>query len=276
MLSSFLFNFVVILSEIMTVEFTKYEGTGNDFLLLNNLNGQYDDLTILQIQKMCKRRFGIGADGLIKINKTSSAAFYMDYYNADGSQSFCGNGARCAVHFAREIGIDVTQKIQFDAIDGIHEASITEDLVKLKMIDVDKIENRGDSFVVYTGSPHYIKFTEDISSKHVISLGRNVRFSEEFREEGINVNLLKENSSNEIAIATYERGVEDETLSCGTGATACALVWDSVSKNESKEIKIKVKGGDLITQFERNPVGGYTNIYLIGPSTLVYNGTIEV
>lgn len=267
---------MVILSEYMTVEFTKYEGTGNDFLLLDNLSGQYDDLTIVQIQKMCKRRFGIGADGLIKINKTSSAAFYMDYYNADGSQSFCGNGARCAVHFAREIGIDVNQTIQFDAIDGIHEASIQGDLVKLKMIDVPSIEKKGEAFELYTGSPHYIELSDDISSKHVISLGRSIRFSEPYKERGINVNVLKKIDTNNIAIATYERGVEDETLSCGTGATACALLWDFISTESFNEVYVKVKGGELSVQFERSETGGYSNIYLIGPATKVYDGIIEV
>lgn len=260
----------------MQIKFTKYEGTGNDFLLINNLDGSYSNLSIEQIQKMCKRRFGVGADGLIKINKSENAAFYMDYYNADGSQSFCGNGARCAVHFAREIGIDLSKDIEFDAIDGIHKASITWDLVKLKMIDVDRIVKQGEDFELFTGSPHYVLLSDDISSKHVISLGRNIRFSEQYKQQGINVNLLKEITSNQIAIATYERGVEDETLSCGTGATACALLWDFISKETLHEVHVKVKGGELSVQFEHNENGGYSNIYLIGPATKVYDGIINV
>ena len=260
----------------MQIKFSKYEGTGNDFLLLNNLEGNYDNLSFEEIQRICKRRFGVGADGLIKINQSENAAFYMDYYNADGSQSFCGNGARCAVHFAREIGIDLSQKIEFEAIDGIHEASIIVDSVKLKMIDVEEIKKVGDAFELYTGSPHYIELSDDISSKHVISLGRSVRFSEPYKVKGINVNVLKEIDINHIAIATYERGVEDETLSCGTGATACALLWDFISHEAMNEVFIKVKGGELSVQFERNLKGGYSNIYLIGPATKVYDGVIEV
>lgn len=260
----------------MQIKFTKYEGTGNDFLLLNNLDGYFSNLTIEQIQKMCKRRFGVGADGLIKINHSEKASFYMDYYNADGSQSFCGNGARCAVHFAKEIGIDLSDTIKFEAIDGIHEASIEGGLVKLKMIDVASIDKKGDAFELYTGSPHYIQLSDDISTKHVISLGRSIRFSEPYKEQGINVNVLKEIDSNHIAIATYERGVEDETLSCGTGATACALLWDFISSESLNEVFVKVKGGELSVQFERNQQDGYSNIYLIGPATKVYDGIIEL
>jgi diaminopimelate epimerase len=260
----------------MQIKFTKYEGTGNDFLLLNNLDGYFSNLTIEQIQKMCKRRFGVGADGLIKINHSEKASFYMDYYNADGSQSFCGNGARCAVHFAKQIGIDLSDTIKFEAIDGIHEASIEGGLVKLKMIDVPSIGKKGDAFELYTGSPHYIQLSDDISTKHVISLGRSIRFSEPYKDQGINVNVLKEIDSNHIAIATYERGVEDETLSCGTGATACALLWDFISSESLNEVFVKVKGGELSVQFERNQQDGYSNIYLIGPATKVYDGIIEL
>ncbi len=260
----------------MQIKFTKYQGTGNDFLLLNNLDGNYNDLTIQEIQRICKRRFGVGADGLIKINQSKKSAFYMDYYNADGSQSFCGNGARCAVHFSREIGIDLSQTIEFEAIDGLHEASIFGNSVKLKMIDVEEIEKKEEAFELYTGSPHYIELSEDISSKHVISLGRSIRFSEPYKEKGVNVNVLKKIDSNHIAIATYERGVEDETLSCGTGATACALLWDFLSVDALNEVFVKVKGGDLSVQFERKDNGGYSNIYLIGPATKVYDGIIEL
>jgi diaminopimelate epimerase len=260
----------------MQIKFSKYEGTGNDFLLLNNLDGFYNELSIDQIQKICKRRFGVGADGLIKINASKKASFYMDYYNADGTQSFCGNGARCAVHFAKEIGIDVTNTVEFDAIDGLHKASIDGSSVKLKMIDVKQIDKKGSAFELYTGSPHYIELSDDISSKHIISLGRSVRFSPSYKDQGINVNLIKELDSSHIAIATYERGVEDETLSCGTGATACALLWDFISPDVLNEVFVKVKGGELSVQFERNDNRGYSNIYLIGPATKVYDGIIEV
>jgi diaminopimelate epimerase len=260
----------------MQIKFTKYEGTGNDFLLLNNLDESYSKLSIDQIQKICKRRFGVGADGLIKINPSKKAAFYMDYFNADGSQSFCGNGARCAVHFAREIGIASSETIEFEAIDGLHEASIQGNSVKLKMIDVERIEKKGEAYELYTGSPHYIEFSEDISTKHILSLGRTIRFSEPYKEQGINVNLIKEIDSNQIAIATYERGVEDETLSCGTGATACALLWDLMSPKSLQKVHVKVKGGDLTVEFKRSLKKSYSEIYLIGPATKVYDGFIEM
>lgn len=259
----------------MKVEFTKYEGTGNDFLLLDNLDGRYNELTVQQIQKMCTRRFGIGADGLIKINQSKTAAFEMDYYNADGSKSFCGNGARCAVHFAGTIGIDVSN-VAFEAIDGLHVAYLKGNDVTLKMLDVNSILTHRDAYELNTGSPHYIVLSDDISTKHVITLGRNIRFSDNYKTEGINVNLLKEIATNEIAIATYERGVEDETLSCGTGATACAILWDSLAKAPLNEVNVKVKGGKLKVQFKRNAKGGYQDIYLIGPATPVYHGVIEL
>jgi diaminopimelate epimerase len=148
--------------------------------------------------------------------------------------------------------------------------------VKLKMIDVEQIVKKGEAFELYTGSPHYIEFSDDISSKHIISLGRTIRFSPPYKDQGVNVNLIKEINSDHIAIATYERGVEDETLSCGTGATACALLWDFITDEKLNEVHVKVKGGELSVQFERNEKDGYSNIYLIGPATKVYDGIIEL
>ncbi|NBR15844.1 MAG: diaminopimelate epimerase [Crocinitomicaceae bacterium] len=259
----------------MKVKFSKYEGTGNDFLLLDNLAGKYNELSITQIQKMCQRRFGIGADGLIKINASEKGAFEMDYYNADGSKSFCGNGARCAVEFAGSLGISV-ENVSFDAIDGLHTAFASKMNVRLKIIDVIEIQQDGTAYVLYTGSPHYVQYDEDLSTKHIISLGRSVRFSPTYNQEGINVNLVKVASPNEISIATYERGVEDETLSCGTGATACAIVQDFLSETPLNEVIVKVKGGELKVQFERFSKGIYREIYLSGPATFVYSGEIDV
>ncbi len=259
----------------MKINFSKYQGTGNDFVMLDNLSGNYDDLTISQVQQICDRRFGVGADGLIKINKSSIAAFEMDYYNADGSKSFCGNGARCAVDFAASLGISV-ENVKFDALDGLHNASANSFQVRLKMNDVLEVKKDGNAFVLYTGSPHYVLYNDDLSTKNITEIGREIRYSSTYNQEGINVNLVHQINENEIAIATYERGVEDETLSCGTGATACALVHDFLSDSPLNQVKVKVKGGELMVEFERVSSGHYQNIYLSGPATFVFCGEIDV
>lgn len=259
----------------MKINFSKYQGTGNDFVMLDNLSGNYNDLTISQVQQICDRRFGVGADGLIKINKSSIGAFEMDYYNADGSKSFCGNGARCVVDFAASLGIAV-ENVKFDAIDGLHNASVNSLQVRLKMNDVLEVKKDGNAFVLYTGSPHYVLYNDDLSTKNITEIGREIRYSSTYKQEGINVNLVQRHSENEIAIATYERGVEDETLSCGTGATACALVQDFLSDSPLNQVKVKVKGGELMVEFERVSSGHYQNIYLSGPATFVFSGEIDV
>jgi diaminopimelate epimerase len=259
----------------MKINFSKYQGTGNDFVMLDNLSGNYDDLTIPQVQQLCDRRFGVGADGLIKINKSSISAFEMDYYNADGSKSFCGNGARCAVDFAATLGIAV-ENVQFNAIDGLHSATANSFQVRLKMNDVLEVKKDDQAFVLYTGSPHYVLYNDNLSTKNITEIGRAIRYSSTYNQEGINVNLVQRLSENEIAIATYERGVEDETLSCGTGATACALVHDFLSDSPLNQVKVKVKGGELMVEFERISSGHYQNIYLSGPATFVFSGEIDV
>ena len=259
----------------MKINFSKYQGTGNDFVMLDNLSGNYDHLTISQVQQLCDRRFGVGADGLIKINKSSIGAFEMDYYNADGSKSFCGNGARCAVDFAATLGIAV-ENVQFNAIDGLHSAAANSFQVRLKMNDVLEVKKDDQAFVLYTGSPHYVLYNDDLSIKNITEIGREIRYSSTYNQEGINVNLVQRLSENEIAIATYERGVEDETLSCGTGATACALVHDFLSDSPLNKVKVKVKGGELMVEFERVSSGHYQNIYLSGPATFVFSGEIDV
>ena len=259
----------------MKINFSKYQGTGNDFVMLDNLTGNYDDLTITQVQQLCDRRFGVGADGLIKINKSSIGAFEMDYYNADGSKSFCGNGARCAVDFAASLGITV-ENVKFVAIDGLHNASANSLQVRLKMNDVLEVKKDGNAFVLYTGSPHYVLYNDDLSTKNITEIGREIRYSATYKQEGINVTLVHRINEKEIAIATYERGVEDETLSCGTGATACALVQDFLSDSPLNQVKVKVKGGELMVEFERVSSGHYQNIYLSGPATFVFSGEINV
>jgi diaminopimelate epimerase len=259
----------------MKIHFSKYQGTGNDFVMLDNLSGEYNNLSIGQIQAICNRRFGIGADGLIKINASMNFAFEMDYYNADGSKSFCGNGARCAVEFATTLGIN-TENVSFEAIDGEHFATRSYQEIRVKMKDVSLIESDGDAFVVQTGSPHYVQFQSSQAITNIVEFGKKIRYSEKYKLEGINVNLVQALAEDSITIETYERGVEDETLSCGTGATACALVLDYLANKELSRVNVKVKGGDLAVEFKRIGVGCYEEIFLIGPAKFIFSGTIDV
>lgn len=257
-----------------TIEFSKYEGTGNDFILINNLNGAYNDLSIACIKHLCDRKFGIGADGLILINPSDSSDFYMDYYNSDGSKSFCGNGSRCAVLFTLNLGVHSGTTI-FNAIDGVHKAHVLNDLIFIEMSDVSGIDRVLGDFVLNTGSPHYVKFSDDLSNENVLKHGREIRYSDSFCQEGINVNLVNVLSSNEIKIATYERGVEDETHSCGTGATASAIIHDFCSNNVGNNVKVLVKGGELRVGFKRGDNGAYSQIVLSGPANFIFSGKID-
>lgn len=260
----------------MKISFSKYQGTGNDFVMLDNLSGEYDALTLDQIRYLCDRKLGIGADGLIKISKDENLDFNVEYYNSDGSQSFCGNGARCSVAFAKTLGLlDDTTK--FNAIDGAHEAKMTVDgRVHLEMLPVDSIEweNEQGVSVMDTGSPHYVKLVAAENAPDIVEFGREIRFSDRFKEEGINVNTVVELGPNTIHVATYERGVEDETLSCGTGVTACALAFMQ-KHNSDNEVSVSTKGGKL--SIKATSVGdGFENIWLIGPAKKVFDGSIEI
>ena len=260
----------------MKISFSKYQGTGNDFVMLDNLNGQYDSLTIPQIQLICDRRFGIGSDGLIKINSHNSSDFEVEYFNSDGSKSFCGNGARCSVAFAETLGVNVSDT-SFLGIDGLHKASKNQDVISLEMGDVSEITKIENDFVIYTGSPHYIRFIDAINDLDIVQFGKQVRYSEEFKNDGINVNLVEIVDANNLIVNTYERGVEDETLSCGTGVTACVLAFAYQTQllGEHK-VSVKVKGGNLSVFFNQETLGKFTTIHLIGPGQFVFSGEINV
>lgn len=260
----------------MKLSFSKYQGTGNDFIMLDNLDGKYNLLSLNQIQFLCDRKFGIGADGLIKINKSNDLAFEVDYYNSDGSKSFCGNGARCSVAFAHKIGIN-SNHVVFTAIDGIHEAQKKGNLVSLKMNNVHEIKELGSDFELNTGSPHYIKFVENTLALNVFEEGRKIRYSPNYQENGINVNFVEELRLNELEVSTYERGVEDETLSCGTGVTAAALAYAQFKEIFGKqEIQIHTKGGKLKVMYDRKADDDYVDVFLIGPAVHVFDGEIEI
>ncbi len=257
------------------MKFFKYQGTGNDFVMIDQREEQY--LTredVAKIEHLCHRRFGIGADGLILLQNHEGYDFEMVYFNSDGRESsMCGNGGRCIVAFAKQLGI-IKEKAHFLAIDGEHEAIIRSDgWVELKMTDVADIEIGTSFFYLNTGSPHYVTFVDDLDDVDVVREGRAVRYNDRFKEAGTNVNFVQTNAEG-ITVATYERGVEDETLSCGTGVTAAAIAQYLKSGNNRTRIPIRVKGGNLEVRFEPEN-GSFTNIWLCGPATLVFEGDIQ-
>lgn len=260
----------------MTIQFYKYQGAGNDFVIMDNRDGAYNSLTREQVAFLCNRRFGIGGDGLMLLNRHPQYDFEMIYYNADGRESsMCGNGGRCLVKFAYDRGID-KENYKFLAVDGEHEASLKEDgIVALKMNDVNEVRNDHGDFILNTGSPHFVHLTGDVMDLDVYKKGREIRYNKEFEKEGINVNFVEQTElPYKIIVRTYERGVEDETLSCGTGVTAAALVC-SHNDNGFNHVEVETRGGSLSVDYEKND-HSYKNIWLNGPAVKVFEGTIEI
>jgi diaminopimelate epimerase len=260
----------------MKLEFFKYQGTGNDFVILDNSDNRYAALTEKQIKKICNRRYGIGADGLMLLQRKEGYDFEMVYFNADGNvSSMCGNGGRCLVKFAALSGIHRTH-YHFLAIDGEHRAEIDNDnTIRLKMQDVTSVNEHPSYSVLNTGSPHFVKFARDLENVDVVTTGREIRYSKEFAEEGINVNFVETTDEDRIYVRTYERGVEDETLSCGTGVTAAALISAHNEKGFNR-VEVKTPGGHLSVEFEKIDAGHFENIWLCGPAEFVYKGEMEI
>ncbi len=258
----------------MNINFRKYQGTGNDFVIIDNRNGLYDGLTVSQISYLCNRRMGIGADGLMLLEKAEGYDFRMVYHNADGHEgSMCGNGGRCLVQFANDMGISKSDYL-FIAVDGPHEAKIDSNgLIHLKMKDISDMQLNGNDCVLNTGSPHYVRFVDDLEKLDAYHEGRKIRYNDTYAEAGINVNFVLR-LSNGIKIRTYERGVEDETLSCGTGATAAAFASSILMG--SQEIAVGVAGGQLSIQFNRTSETTADNVWLIGPAEFVFEGIINI
>ena len=260
----------------MKLHFFKYQGTGNDFILADNRKNDIA-LTSAQIHQLCDRKFGIGADGLMLLQDRPGFDFEMKYYNADGNPgSMCGNGGRCMAKFAYQLGIH-RESYRFLAADGVHEAEIdTEGIVSLKMKDVKNIGKfHGDS-IVDTGSPHYIKMVTNLTELDVFKKGYEIRHSKEYDDEGINVNFVEQmEEPDKIFVRTFERGVEDETLSCGTGVTAAALVCYH-NENGFNEVEVKTLGGILTVEFDRLDDNHYEDIWLCGPAEKVYEGTVDI
>jgi diaminopimelate epimerase len=257
----------------MQQKFYKYQGTGNDFVMIDNRLQTFNKKDAKRIAFLCDRRFGVGADGLILIENHPNFDFKMVYYNADGNESsMCGNGGRCLVAFARQLGV-ISEHAVFEAIDGVHHAVIKDDIVRLQMQDVHTIEKHENHVFLNTGSPHHVQFEDDIENFDIKVKGATIRYGAPYNEVGSNVNFVKKINNQSFSVRTYERGVEDETLSCGTGVTAVALAMHALNETDETLITLQVQGGELQVSFD--VVNGiYKNVWLIGPAKLVYTGTI--
>lgn len=257
------------------MNFSKYQGTGNDFIIIDNRDSSIS-LTNEQVKHLCDRKFGIGADGLMLLQRKIGYDFEMVYYNADGNLgSMCGNGGRCLTQFAFDCAI-VKERYKFIASDGEHEAFFSDNQwIHLKMKDVDTIINLHGESVVNTGSPHYIKPVESVDKIDVFKEGREIRYSKEYELEGINVNFVEQTDEDNIYVRTYERGVEDETLSCGTGVTASALVFYH-NDNGFNRIEVTTLGGKLAVEFDKIGECSFDNIWLCGPATFVFKGDVLI
>jgi len=256
----------------MKLHFYKYQAAGNDFVLIDNRNKKVN-LSKEQIAQVCHRKFGVGADGVILLDNDSKTNFNITYINPDGSQSLCGNGCRTAVDLASRLGM-TNGKISFLAYDGVHHAEILGDgQIKVKMNDVSEMEEVFDGYSLNTGSPHYVKFVSSLNEYPVFTEGRKMRYDTHF-PIGTNANYIEDKGNNAIALRTYERGVEEETLACGTGATAAALA--ASKKGFTSPLTILTKGGTLTVDFKTRPSGGFYDIYLTGPAKLVFEGDLEL
>ena len=258
----------------MYLTFHKYQGTGNDFIMVDDRDRKFPSEDETWIKQLCDRHFGIGADGLILIQNTEDQAFYMDYFNSDGKRStMCGNGGRCTVQFAHTLGI-IGDQTTFLAIDGEHDAAITAHGVKLQMMEPEGFEKLGgNDYYVNTGSPHLVRHIVhgEIMDLDVFKEGRLVRYSPRWHRQGINVNFVKKLGDSQYFVRTYERGVENETLSCGTGVTAAAVVHAKLGGNTDEPIEIKTIGGDL-----RVHLNNGSRPWLEGPATFVFEGKLPL
>lgn len=265
----------------MELRFWKYQGTGNDFVIFDgrdDVSGIKDNKAV--IAKLCDRRFGIGADGLIIIEPDEERDFKMVYYNSDGAEStMCGNGGRCSVAFAQFRGFS-DRKTIFNAIDGEHHANISKEAwVDLGMINVSSVKKIDDkTYELFTGSPHYVYFPDSDEEIDIYEFGRNIRYSDTYKKEGINVNVVRK-EGDAIRVETYERGVEDETYSCGTGVTAAAIayaIWSGSDFETRNAIPIITKGGKLEVSFDSESGNRFRDIVLSGPAVKVFEGVIQL
>lgn len=260
----------------MNIKFSKYQGAGNDFVLVDHRHSELKNIDKNTVARLCDRRFGIGADGLMFLTKHNNYDFEMHYYNADGNiGSMCGNGGRCIVAFAKNLGI-IDFETNFLAVDGPHYAKITAEgnWVELQMIDVDNISKDGNAFVLNTGSPHYVEEVKELASMDVFNKGKAIRNNNTYETDGINVNFV-EHRGNHLFVRTFERGVEDETYACGTGATAVAMAMAHQKEIGHIETPIEVLGGKLQINFDYDGTR-FTNVFLCGPAEKVFEGEVSL
>ncbi|WP_367754810.1 diaminopimelate epimerase [Flavobacterium sp. WC2430] len=260
----------------MQIEFYKYQGTGNDFVMIDNRSNTFPKENIQLIAHLCDRRFGIGGDGLILLENDPEADFKMVYYNSDGNQStMCGNGGRCLVAFAQKLNV-IKNDATFNAIDGLHHASVASDgIVSLQMIDVLEIKETPDYSFLNTGSPHHVQLVEDLEHYNVKVNGAAIRYGDLYGKTGSNINFVNKIDDTTFSVRTYERGVEDETLACGTGVTAVAIAMNAKGVTDATTIDLNVEGGKLAVSFDKKD-NVYTNVFLIGPAKFVFKGVIEI
>ncbi len=261
----------------MDVEFYKYHGAGNDFVIVDDRDKTFPESNRLEIvQQICKRHFGVGSDGLILIQEDGEHDFFMEFYNPDGSQSFCGNGSRCAVMFAFHMGI-TGEECSFNSIHGVNKGVVVDsNNVSLNMFDVNNIEIGEDYQYMNTGSPHYNVYVDSVEDVELLTLARDIRYGDRFKKEGTNVNTIEKVALNTIKVRTYERGVEGETLSCGTGVTACAISYLISSGIEEGRVSVTTKGGELVVDITSCKQDKVTGIRLTGPAEFVFKGEIDV
>lgn len=257
----------------MKLEFYKYQGTGNDFVMIDNRQNFFDKQDTKKIAFLCDRRFGIGADGLILLENHDTLNFKMVYYNSNGNEStMCGNGGRCIVDFAKYLGI-IEKEAAFQAIDGAHHAFIDGDMVELQMQDVKNVQMFKNHVFLNTGSPHHVQMESNLDGFDIKEVGSKIRYGKPYNETGSNVNFVNKISEDIFAVRTYERGVEDETLSCGTGVTAVALAMHYIGETRKNLVTLQTPGGNLKVSFEKHNES-YRNIWLIGPAIQVFKGKI--
>lgn len=255
--------------------FYKYQGAGNDFVMIDNRSLTFPKNNTELIRNLCDRRFGIGGDGLILLEPSKKYDFKMVYFNADGNEgSMCGNGGRCIVRFAEQLQI-ITQKTTFEATDGVHFATLSSKTVSLEMIEVNEVTTFKTHCFLNTGSPHHVEFCDNLKDKNIKKIGADIRYGAPYFKEGTNVNFAEQINTNTFDIRTYERGVEDETLACGTGATAVAIAAYKSKKTSAKEIYINALGGKLKISFDENN-GLFSNVFLTGEATFVFKGSIAL
>ena len=259
----------------MKVHFYKYQGTGNDFIMIDNRDLNFPKSDTKSIQNICNRRFGVGADGLILLENSEEGDFRMVYFNADGNEgSMCGNGGRCIVAFAKKLDI-IKTNTTFIATDGLHNATIENNIVNLQMIDIKDVEIFENHTFLDTGSPHHVSFCDSVDTIKVKELGGKIRYGSPYFKEGTNVNFAEQISDNSFKVRTYERGVENETLACGTGVTAVAIAANKTHKTTANSIQLEVLGGKLEVSFKKDG-DTYKKVFLKGPAQFVFEGNIII